>query len=276
MALSPGARSGGEAAAPTIALDRVTRVFNSRDGDQIVALQDVSLEIAANEFITLVGPSGCGKSTLLRIVAGLALPTTGRAAIAGVQIREPRPETGIVFQAPTLLPWASVLDNVLFPLRMMHRIEPDSTDKAAALLKLVGLSGFESKSPRELSGGMQQRVAICRALVHEPDILLMDEPFGALDALTREEMTMELLRIWSERPKTVLFVTHSITEAVMLADRVVVMSPRPGRVAEIVDVNAPRPRSFDNEADPSFHEATQRIRQLIFGQKHASSNRASS
>jgi NitT/TauT family transport system ATP-binding protein len=259
-----------------IALDRVTRVFNSRDGDQIVALQDVSLEIAANEFITLVGPSGCGKSTLLRIVAGLALPTTGRAAIAGVQIREPRPETGIVFQAPTLLPWASVLDNVLFPLRMMHRIEPDSTDKAAALLKLVGLSGFESKSPRELSGGMQQRVAICRALVHEPDILLMDEPFGALDALTREEMTMELLRIWSERPKTVLFVTHSITEAVMLADRVVVMSPRPGRVAEIVDVNAPRPRSFDNEADPSFHEATQRIRQLIFGQKHASSNRASS
>jgi NitT/TauT family transport system ATP-binding protein len=257
-----------------ITLDRVTRIFNSRDGDQITALEDVSLSIRANEFVTLVGPSGCGKSTLLRIVAGLILPTAGIASIGGVAITEPRSETGIVFQAPTLLPWASVMDNVLFPLRMMHRMDSGSTDKAAALLKLVGLAGFEGKSPRELSGGMQQRVAICRALVHEPDILLMDEPFGALDALTREEMTMELLRIWGERPKTVLFVTHSITEAVVLADRVVVMSPRPGRIAEIIDVKTPRPRSFDNEASPEFHAATHRIRQLIFGQKHVSAGRA--
>ena len=257
-----------------ISLNRVTRVFNSRDGDQVTALQDVSLEIGRNEFITLVGPSGCGKSTLLRIVAGLILPTAGRASIGGEEITEPRAETGIVFQAPTLLPWASVLDNVLFPLRMMHRIDSGSTDKAMALLKLVGLKGFESKSPRELSGGMQQRVAICRALVHDPDILLMDEPFGALDALTREEMTMELLRIWGERPKTVLFVTHSITEAVVLADRVVVMSPRPGRIAEIIEIGLPRPRSFESEATPEFHQASQHIRQLIFGTRHVGSGRA--
>lgn len=257
-----------------ITLNRVTRIFDSRDGDQITALEDVSLAIGTNEFITLVGPSGCGKSTLLRIVAGLILPTAGTAMIGGQPITEPRSETGIVFQAPTLLPWASVLDNVLLPLRMMRRMDSGSTDKAAALLKLVGLDGFESKSPRELSGGMQQRVAICRALVHEPDILLMDEPFGALDALTREEMTMELLRIWGERPKTVLFVTHSITEAVVLADRVVVMSPRPGRIAEIIDIKSPRPRSFHVEGDPAFHDASRRIRQLIFGSRHVDAGRA--
>ena len=257
-----------------ISLDRVTRIFNSRDGDQIVALQDVSLDIGRNEFVTLVGPSGCGKSTLLRIVAGLILPTAGAASIGGVPIAEPRSETGIVFQAPTLLPWATVLDNVLFPLRMMHRIDSASADKAMALLKLVGLAGFEAKSPRELSGGMQQRVAICRALVHDPDILLMDEPFGALDALTREEMTMELLRIWGERPKTVLFVTHSITEAVVLADRVVVMSPRPGRIAEVIKVGLPRPRSFETEASAEFHDASHRVRQLIFGKRHVGPGRA--
>ena len=257
-----------------ISFDRVTRVFNSRDGDRVVALEDVSLSIRANEFVTLVGPSGCGKSTLLRIVAGLILPTAGTASIAGVPIREPRSETGIVFQAPTLLPWASVMDNVLFPLRMMHRMDSASADKAAALIKLVGLAGFERRSPRELSGGMQQRVAICRALVHEPDILLMDEPFGALDALTREEMTMELLRIWGERPKTVLFVTHSITEAVVLADRVVVMSPRPGRIAEIIEVKSPRPRSFSVEGNVEFHDASRRIRELIFGQRHVDPGRA--
>lgn len=257
-----------------ISLKGVTRIFNSRDGEQIVALQDVSLDVRKGEFVTLVGPSGCGKSTLLRIVAGLILPTGGSAAIDGRPILEPRSETGIVFQAPTLLPWASVLDNVLFPLRMMHRIESTSTDKAEALLKLVGLAGFERKSPRELSGGMQQRVAICRALVHDPDILLMDEPFGALDALTREEMTLELLRIWSERPKTVLFVTHSIPEAVVLADRVVVMSPRPGRVAEVIEIGLSRPRSFETEAAPEFHEAAHRIRRLIYGNRHVSAARA--
>ena len=158
-----------------------------------------------------------------------------------------------------------MLDNVLFPLKMMKRVTRDSPDRARSLLKLVGLEGFEGKYPRELSGGMQMRAGICRALVHDPDILLMDEPFSSLDALTREELTLELMRIWREQPKTVLFVTHSIPESVMLADRVVVLSPRPGRIAEIVPVQVPRPRQFGMEALDEFQRATSRIRQLIFG-----------
>ena len=248
-----------------IQLDHVTRVFASRDGDDIVALEDVSLEIAQNAFVCLVGPSGCGKSTLLRLVAGLVPVTSGAITISGVAVTEPRADIGIVFQAPTLLPWATVLDNILFPLRMMERIAPDSRDRAMDLIRLVGLDGFENRYPRELSGGMQQRAAICRALVHDPAILLMDEPFGALDALTREELTLELLRIWSERPKTVVFVTHSISEATLLADRVVVMSPRPGRVVEIVDVALPRPRDFDMQGHPAFQSCAHRVRGRIFG-----------
>jgi NitT/TauT family transport system ATP-binding protein len=250
-----------------IQFDNVSRAFRSRDGDEILALKDVSLAIGRNEFVTLVGPSGCGKSTLLRIAAGLILPTRGVAKIDGQAIGEPRDETGIVFQSPTLLPWASVLDNVLFPLRMMGRMAPDSAARARALIRLVGLQGFEEKSPRELSGGMQQRVAICRALIHEPQVLLMDEPFGALDALTREEMTLELLRIWETQPKTIVFVTHSIPEAVLLADRVAVMSVRPGRIAEIIKVPLSRPRSFELESEPQFQRCTHRIRELIFGNR---------
>jgi NitT/TauT family transport system ATP-binding protein len=189
----------------------------------------------------------------------------GRVMIDGRPVLEPRAETGIVFQSPTLLPWASVLDNVLFPLKMMKRIAPDSPGRARSLLKLVGLEDFEGKYPRELSGGMQMRTGICRALVHDPDILLMDEPFSSLDALTREELTLELMRIWREQPKTVLFVTHSILESVMLADRVVVLSPRPGRIAEIVPVDVPRPRQFGMEALDEFQRAAGRIRELIFG-----------
>jgi NitT/TauT family transport system ATP-binding protein len=252
-----------------IQFENVSRSFRSRDGDEILALKDLSLSIGRNEFVTLVGPSGCGKSTLLRVVAGLILPTRGVARIDGKAVHEPRDETGIVFQSPTLLPWASVLDNVLFPLRMMGRMGADSVERARALIRLVGLEGFEQKSPRELSGGMQQRVAICRALIHEPQVLLMDEPFGALDALTREEMTLELLRIWETQPKTIVFVTHSIPEAVLLADRVVVMSARPGRIAEIIHVPLPRPRSFDLESHPDFQRCTHRIRELIFGNRAA-------
>ena len=250
-----------------IDFESVSRSFRSRDGDEIAALKDVSLGIARNEFVTLVGPSGCGKSTLLRIAAGLILPTRGMARIDGTPVRAPRDETAMVFQSPTLLPWATVLDNVLFPLRMMGRMGPDSAERARELVRLVGLQGFEHKSPRELSGGMQQRVAICRALIHEPQVLLMDEPFGALDALTREELTLELLRIWETTPKTIVFVTHSIPEAVLLADRVAVMSARPGRIAEIIDVPLPRPRSFDVEAQPDFQRCTHRIRELIFGNR---------
>jgi NitT/TauT family transport system ATP-binding protein len=248
-----------------IRLDAVTQIFASRDGDDIVALEDVSLEVAANSFVCLVGPSGCGKSTLLRLVAGLVSATRGSVTIGGTPVTEPRADIGIVFQAPTLLPWASVLDNVLFPLRMMGRLAPDSRDRAMELIRLVGLDGFEGRYPRELSGGMQQRAGICRALVHDPAILLMDEPFGALDALTREELTLELLRIWRERPKTILFVTHSIPEAILLADRVAVMSPRPGRIVELVDVALPRPRDFDMEGDAAFRSSAHRIRGRIFG-----------
>jgi NitT/TauT family transport system ATP-binding protein len=250
-----------------IVLDQVAKTFVTRGGEQIVAMSDVSLEVRRNEFVCLVGPSGCGKSTLLRLVAGLVAPTGGTVSISGARVAEPRDDTGIVFQAPTLLPWASVLDNVLFPLDMMRRLDAAGRERARDLLALVGLAGFEGKYPRELSGGMQQRAGICRALVHDPEILLMDEPFGALDALTREELTIELMRIWQERPKTILFVTHSISEAVLLADRVVVMSPRPGRVAEVIDICLPRPRDFDMEARHEFQDATRRIRGLIFGNR---------
>jgi NitT/TauT family transport system ATP-binding protein len=248
-----------------IEIEKVSKQFVSRDRDRIPALTNVSLSIRRNEFVCLVGPSGCGKSTLLRLVGGLLPVTQGRVVIDGRTVAEPRAETGIVFQSPTLLPWASVLDNVLFPLKMMKRITRDSPDRARSLLKLVGLEGFEGKYPRELSGGMQMRAGICRALVHDPDILLMDEPFSSLDALTREELTLELMRIWREQPKTVLFVTHSIMESVMLADRVVVLSPRPGRIAEIVPVDVPRPRQFGMEALDEFQRAAGRIRALIFG-----------
>ncbi len=251
-----------------ITLDQVGKQFVTRGGDTVAALADVSLTIQPNEFVCLVGPSGCGKSTLLRLVGGLLPPSAGTITIGGSAVTEPRADTGIVFQAPTLLPWASVLDNVLFPVDMMGKLNAAARQRARALLDLVGLAGFEGKYPRELSGGMQQRAGICRALVHDPDILLMDEPFGALDALTREELTMELLRIWREQPKTILFVTHSIPEAVLLADRVVVMSARPGRIAEIVEVALPRPRDFDMEARHEFQNATHRIRELIFGSRH--------
>jgi NitT/TauT family transport system ATP-binding protein len=243
-----------------ILLEGVGKTFLTRAGEEVEALADVSLEARRNEFVCLVGPSGCGKSTLLRLVAGLVAPSAGAVSIAGTAVTEPRADTGIVFQAPTLLPWASVLDNVLFPLDMMGRLDARGRARALDLLALVGLDGFERKYPRELSGGMQQRAGICRAL--------MDEPFGALDALTREELTIEVMRIWRERPKTILFVTHSIPEAVLLADRVVVMSARPGRVAEIVEVNLPRPRDFDMEARPAFQQATHHIRELIFGSRH--------
>jgi NitT/TauT family transport system ATP-binding protein len=250
-----------------IVINQAAKTFVTRGGDEVVALSDVSLTVARNEFVCLVGPSGCGKSTLLRLVAGLVTLTSGTVAVGGTAVTEPREDTGIVFQAPTLLPWASILDNVLFPLDMMGKLDAAGRARARDLLALVGLSGFEGTYPRELSGGMQQRAGICRALVHDPDILLMDEPFGALDALTREELTIELMRICRERPKTILFVTHSIPEAVLLADRVVVMSPRPGRIAEIIDVPLPRPRDFDMEARSEFQAITRRIRELIFGNR---------
>lgn len=234
------------------------------------ALQEVSLAIERNEFVSIVGPSGCGKSTLLRLIAGLIGPSSGQVGIDGVAVDGPRRDVGVVFQAPTLLPWANVLDNVLFPLKILHRLAPHSPARARALLHLVGLSDFERKMPSELSGGMQQRASICRALITDPDILLMDEPFGALDALTREEMSLELLRIWQEQPKTIFFVTHSVPEAVLLADRVCVMTARPGRIIEIIDVPLARPRSYEQESLQEFQNCAKRIRQHIFGDASAS------
>lgn len=263
---------GMEAAPPSagaagVSVRNVSQRYATRDGSDTVALSDVSLEVCKGEFIALVGASGCGKSTLLRIVCGLLRPTAGDVMLNGAVVREPRDDTAMVFQAPTLLPWATILDNVLFPLRMRGTLKPESAAYARALLKLVGLEGFEGKFPRELSGGMQQRAGICRGLIQDPDVLLMDEPFGALDALTREDMGMELLRIWSEQPKTVLFVTHSISEAVLLADRVVVMSPRPGRIAEILDIVLPRPRSLDQLGEPAAQAAIRRIREIIYADR---------
>lgn len=248
-----------------IRISNASKTFDVRDGDDVQALTGIDLDIRDSEFVSLVGPSGCGKSTLLRLVAGLARVSDGRIDIDGEAVTQPRRDVGMVFQSPTLLPWANITDNVLFPLKIMRAMTPDAHERAQDLLTLVGLEGFERRQPSELSGGMQQRAAICRALIHDPDILLMDEPFGALDALTREEMSLELLRIWTERPKTIVFVTHSIPEAVLLSDRVVVMSARPGRIAEVIDVPLPRPRTFDMEALPEFQAPAQRIRRLIFG-----------
>jgi NitT/TauT family transport system ATP-binding protein len=253
-----------------IALDAVGRVFESHDGERIEALRSVDLAIAEHEFVSLVGPSGCGKSTLLRLVAGLLAPSSGTVRVHGEEVREPRVDTGLVFQNPTLLPWASVEANLLFPYKMLHRpITAEARAKAHDLLELVGLTGFAARYPSELSGGMQQRAAICRALMHDPDILLMDEPFGALDALTREEMSRELLDLCAKRPKTILFVTHSIAEAVLLSDRVVVMSPRPGRIEDIIDVPLARSNRIGMEASHEFQACAQRIRDLIFGTRRA-------
>jgi len=266
---SPTSNRPSGLSAAHLKIDAVSKRYRSRDGTDTLALDNVSLDIADGEFIVLVGASGCGKSTLLRIVCGLLSPTNGAVTLGGTAINAPRDDTAMVFQSPTLLPWATILDNVLFPLKMLGTLRPESVAEAMSLLKLVDLQGFENKYPRELSGGMQQRVALCRGLVQKPSVLLMDEPFGALDALTREEMSLELLRIWAQQPKTLLFVTHSISEAVLLADRVVVMSPRPGRIEEVIPIDMPRPRSFDQLGSHKAQEAIRRIRQIIYSDKTA-------
>jgi NitT/TauT family transport system ATP-binding protein len=250
-----------------IQLESVSKTFRSRQGDLVHALEDVSLEVREEEFVSIVGPSGCGKSTLLKLVGGLTPPTRGVVRVRGAEVREPSPDAGFVFQSAVLLPWRTVLDNVLFSIEMLGQARDASRERAQGLVELAGLAGFERKYPWELSGGMQQRVAICRALVHDPSLLLMDEPFGALDAMTREEMSFELLRIWDERRKTILFVTHSIPEAILLADRVVVMTPRPGRLARVLEVGLPRPRTVEMEFDERFKEVSEEIRGLIFARR---------
>ncbi|MQA81597.1 MAG: ATP-binding cassette domain-containing protein [Streptosporangiales bacterium] len=222
------------------------------------------MSIRAGEFLSLIGPSGCGKSTLLRIIAGLIPPSIGSVTVDGVPVEEPRDDVGIVYQAPVLLPWRTVLDNVLLPLQVARiRVRQEHVDRAKELLTVAGLDGFFDRRPSELSGGMQQRVAICRALIREPRVLLMDEPFGALDAITREQMGAELLRIWQEVGTTVVFITHSIQEAVFLSDRVAVMTARPGRLALLVDIDLPRPRDAETYELPVFAEWSAQLRQAI-------------
>ena len=250
-----------------IELAGVSKTFRSRQGDLVHALEDVTLRVEPEEFVSIVGPSGCGKSTLLRLVGGLTRPSRGVVRVRGAEVREPFPDAGFVFQSAVLLPWRTVVDNVLFSMEMLGERREAYRARALELIELVGLRGFEGKYPWELSGGMQQRVAICRALVHDPGLLLMDEPFGALDAMTREEMSFELLRIWGERRKTILFVTHSIPEAILLSDRVVVMTPRPGRLARVLTIDLPRPRTVEMEFDERFRKASDEIRGLIFARR---------
>jgi NitT/TauT family transport system ATP-binding protein len=245
-----------------IAYREVRKTYNS-GGDEVVALDKFSLDVEEGEFLTVVGRSGCGKTTLLKLTCGLLPPTSGSVQVAGTSVRGPLTNVGIVFQAPVLLPWRKTLDNVLLQIEA-RKLDVDGYRKSAlALLELTGLKGFEDRYPAELSGGMQQRVSISRALIHDPPLLLMDEPFGALDAITRDEMNLELLRIWSESKKTVLFITHSIPEAVFLGDRVIVMTPRPGKVAEILNIDLPRPRATVMRDDAKFIGYVKRIRDRL-------------
>ena len=232
-----------DTAPPIIEVGHVRHAFEVRKGPPILALDDVTLSIRQDEFISVVGPSGCGKSTLLRLIMGLIVPSTGTISVLGGPISQTRKAVSLIFQRPSLLPWYDVLGNVLFPLRHMNqRVTGAGTARAMDLLKLVDMAEFAHFRPEELSGGMQQRVALCRALITNPSILLMDEPFAALDALTRDELGIELLRLCTERPKTVVFITHSIAEAVLLSDRIIVMSARPGQIQAEVVVRLPRPR----------------------------------
>jgi NitT/TauT family transport system ATP-binding protein len=242
-----------------IAVKRLSKRYDTSRGP-VLALDDIDFAVAEGEFVAVVGPSGCGKSTLLKILAGLIGATMGGAALGGTPISGPRRDIGVVFQSPVLFPWRTVLDNVLLPVDVQRLGRAAMRPRALDLLALVGLAGFEHRYPWELSGGMQQRVAITRGLIHDPAMLLMDEPFGALDAMTRESMNLELQRIWLERRKTVLFITHSIAEAVFLADRVLVMTPRPGRIMDTIPVDFPRPRSLEVSATVEFGTLVQRIR----------------
>jgi len=250
---------------PLIHVTGVAKTYRTRDGE-VESLTPLTFEIGEGEFLAVVGPSGCGKSTLLKMVGGLLPASRGRIALNGRDVDGPPDDVGIVFQSPVLLAWRNVLDNVMLQIEMRHLPRAQYLPKAHALLDMVGLGDFKRKLPWQLSGGMQQRASICRALVHDPAVLLMDEPFGALDAMTREKLNLELQRIWYETRKTVLFITHSIPEAVFLADRVLVMTERPGSIAAIYEVTLPRPRSLAVMGDPAFVSLTQTIRRHFYSQ----------
>ncbi|MBW2429032.1 MAG: ABC transporter ATP-binding protein [Deltaproteobacteria bacterium] len=244
-----------------VKVDHLTKMF-----DTGAAVEDLSFQIRENEFVALVGPSGCGKSTTLKILSGLICPTEGRVYIRDQEVQGPIEDVGMVLQSPVLLPWRNSRQNVLFTAEMGGKKPGVYRNRVTELFKLASLEGFEKSYPHELSGGMQQRVALCRALLLDPSLLLMDEPFGALDVLTRERMGFELQRIWSASKTTVLLVTHSITEAVLLADTVIVMTARPGRIKAVIKVDLPRPRDTNTLREPRFIELTGAVRDNIEAQ----------
>ncbi|GAA1898079.1 ABC transporter ATP-binding protein [Actinomadura bangladeshensis] len=255
-----GTKTGRETA---VSLDKVAVRFRTRKRD-VTALREVSLDVAMGEFVAIVGPSGCGKSTLLKLVAGLLKPSSGTVLLRGDKVAGPRHDIGYVFQRAALLEWRSARKNILLQAEMRKMPAEQARRRTAELIEMTGLTGFEDALPHELSGGMQQRVALCRALLHEPPVLLMDEPFGALDALTREQLNVEMNRIWRETGTTILLVTHSIAEAAYLADRVVVMTERPGTIDEVIDVGLPAERDYSaTMARPEFARVTSRVRGLL-------------
>jgi NitT/TauT family transport system ATP-binding protein len=248
-------------AEPYIRLSDVGKVYDTQDG-VVEACAGVTLDIRQSEFVAVVGPSGCGKTTILKMVAGLVPRSSGRITVGGKLVDRPQTDVGIVFQDAILLDWRDVLANVMLQVDIRRLDRARYEPVARHLIEATGLRGFEASKPYELSGGMRQRVSICRALLHDPPLLLMDEPFGALDALTREQISMDIQRVWMEKRKTALHITHSIPEAVLLADRVVVMGPRPGRIVEIIDIDLPRPRRLD-KLPPQFNQYAGRIRDIF-------------
>ena len=247
-----------------VQIEGVSKAYEVRSGDDVLALDRVDLDIAPGSFVAVVGPSGCGKSTLLSLLAGLIPLSSGRLVIDGQAVLKPHPKAGVVFQSDLLLEWRTVLDNILLPIEIKKLDRREYVPRARDLLAQVGLEGFDDKQPSELSGGMRQRVAICRALIQEPALLLMDEPFGALDALTREQMIMDLQSMWLRLGNTVLFITHGIDEAVFLADRVIVMSPRPGKVDRDLLIDIPRPRRWSGvHENPAFQRYVREVREIF-------------
>ena len=247
-----------QAAETLITIKDVEKIYKTNKDREVYALKNINLSIGESEFISIIGPSGCGKSTLLRILANLDHPTSG-----DINWAKSSENIGYVFQDSTLLPWKNVYDNARFPLQVKKMETKENLEKLNNLIEMAGLKGFEKAYPRELSGGMKQRVSIVRALSYNPDVLLMDEPFGALDAMTRDKMNLELVKIWAETQKTVLFVTHSIGEAVFLSDRVVVMSPRPGKIDQVIDIDLPRPRGVEVRETLEYVNYVRQLREVL-------------
>ena len=268
--MMPGSQTTpAPAGVPVIALKGVTKRYSDRAGRTVDALGPLDLTIEPGEFVCVVGPSGCGKSTLLRLIAGLEPASGGTLQRYGAPLEKPSHEVGIIFQEHVLFPWASVLRNVLLPADILGLDKRAAETRAWRLLDMTGLRDFAHHRPQNLSGGMKQRAAFCRAMLADPRFLLLDEPFGALDALTREELSLELSRLWGELGRTAFMITHDIDEAILLGDRVLVMSPRPGRIEADIAIDLPRPRSIDTAADPRFQEIRNRVRHLIFGRRRS-------